>query len=400
VYILAHDENRIQFNFAPLHFNNMALNECSYMLEGYDKEWIPAGSQRSILYTNLSPGTYRFLVKARNADGTWSREPAALRFEIKPPWWLTWWALLGYLFALAAAIRGYITWRSGKLREEKKILEETVAERTRDLQTSIKNLEATQKQLVQSEKMASLGELTAGIAHEIQNPLNFVNNFAEVNEELLAEASESLDKNDIEDVRDLLVSIRENEGKIRHHGKRADSIVKGMLQHSRTGTGEKELTDINDLVDEYIRLSFHGYRAKDKLFNAQIDTSFDPDAGKVAVIPQDLGRVLLNVFNNAFYAMSKRKQASGDDYASLLTVSTQRKPSEVLIRIRDNGGGIPASIKEKIFNPFFTTKPTGEGTGLGLSLSYEIITRGHGGTMDVHTTEGDSTEFTIRLPIA
>ena len=395
---LAHNENRIQFQFGPLHFNNMAFNECSYMLEGYDKDWIPAKGQRSVVYTNLSPGHYRFLVKAINGDGVESRTPAVLAFEILPPWWMTWWALIGYLLVLALGIRGYILWRSRALREEKRILEETVATRTRDLEESLQELRATQDQLVQSEKMASLGELTAGIAHEIQNPLNFVNNFAELNEELLTESVDLIKAQDLDEAQSLLLDIKENTAKIKQHGKRADVIVKSMLQHSRSGSGEKEPTDINALVDEYLRLSYHGYRAKDKAFNALIETEFDPQVGSIQASPQDLGRVLLNLFNNACYALAKKTAAQGNAYEPRLRVSTKREGGKVVIRVRDNGTGIPESIVDKIYHPFFTTKPTGEGTGLGLSLSYEMVTRGHGGTMDVDTEEGAFTEFIIRLP--
>ena len=287
-------------------------------------------------------------------------------------------------------------------------LERLVAQRTAALTTqaeelrgALTELRATQAQLVQSEKMASLGELTAGIAHEIQNPLNFVNNFAEVSVELVAE----LEEERIRPVRDpgledeLLADLKQNLVKISQHGGRAASIVRGMLEHSRTSSGERTPTDLNQLADEYLRLAYHGLRAKDKTFNATLEPDFDPDLPLVPVLAQDLGRVLLNLLSNAFYAVRQRQQRGAAGYSPTVRVSTRRVGDEVEIRVRDNGGGIPESVKQKIFQPFFTTKPTGEGTGLGLSLSYDIVTQGHGGTLTVDSHEGQGTEFLIRLPV-
>jgi two-component system, NtrC family, sensor kinase len=273
----------------------------------------------------------------------------------------------------------------------------------RQLQTNRKTLTSlrqTQTQLIQSEKMASLGELTAGIAHEIQNPLNFVNNFSEVNRELLIEMKEEIDKGDLEEVRAIANDLIENEEKINHHGKRADFIVKGMLQHSRTSTGEKQLTDINILADEFLKLSYHGLRAKDKSFNAELITHFDEKLPKVNIAQQDIGRVLLNLFNNAFYAVNQKKKTANSDYKPEVSVSTSIEKNNLVIKVKDNGNGIPDTIKEKIMQPFFTTKPTGEGTGLGLSLSYDIVVKGHGGNIIVDTKEGEGSVFTIYLPIS
>jgi two-component system, NtrC family, sensor kinase len=273
-----------------------------------------------------------------------------------------------------------------------------------EIQTTLSELKSTQKQLIQSEKMASLGELTAGIAHEIQNPLNFVNNFSDVNKELLVEMKEEMDKGNTEDAKAIANDVIENEQKINHHGKRADAIVKGMLQHSRVSTGQKEPTDINGLADEYLRLSYHGLRAKDKTFNAESKTDFDGTIGKINVIPQDIGRVLLNLFNNAFYAVSERQKAKGrrlnaeSDYQPFVSVTTMKCDDKVQIIVKDNGNGIPQNIVDKIFQPFFTTKPTGEGTGLGLSLAYDII-KAHGGTLKVESKEGEGSEFVIQLPV-
>jgi len=268
---------------------------------------------------------------------------------------------------------------------------------------TLSDLKATQTKLIQSEKMASLGELTAGIAHEIQNPLNFVNNFSEVNQEMLEELkAESLKPKAERDEQleiDLITDLIENEQKINHHGKRADAIVKGMLQHSRTGGGEKQPTNINALADEFMRLSYHGLRAKDKGFNAEMVTHFDPDLPKINVIGQDIGRVLLNLFNNAFYAVNQKKKALNGDYKPEVTVTTLTENGQVIIKVKDNGVGMPEHIKEKIMQPFFTTKPTGEGTGLGLSLTYDMVVKGHGGNIQVNSVEGEGSEFIIQLPI-
>jgi len=258
-------------------------------------------------------------------------------------------------------------------------------------------LRSTQTQLIQSEKMASLGELTAGIAHEIQNPLNFVNNFSEVNDELLKELNAEADKGNLEEVKAIAKDISFNSEKINHHGKRADAIVKGMLQHSRSNSGQKEPTDINALADEYLRLAYHGLRAKDKSFNATIKADFDESIGTVNIIPQDIGRVILNLINNAFYAVGDKKKLSGNGYEPTVAVSTKKTNGKVEIKVSDNGNGIPQKVLNKIFQPFFTTKPTGQGTGLGLSLSYDIV-KAHDGKLKVETKEGEGSKFIIELP--
>ncbi|MBS1525726.1 MAG: histidine kinase [Bacteroidetes bacterium] len=278
-------------------------------------------------------------------------------------------------------------------------LEQKVAERTLELNRSLADLKAAQRQLVQSEKMASLGELTAGIAHEIQNPLNFVNNFSDVNKEMLVELREELDKGDIEEAKAIAVDIEQNEAKINHHGKRADAIVKGMLQHSRTSSGQKEPTDINALADEHLRLAYHGLRAKDNSFSAELVTGFDENIPAVNIVPQDIGRVILNLLNNAFYATQQKAKTAGPAYEPTVKVTTSLKPGFAEVRVKDNGNGIPENIKEKILQPFFTTKPTGEGTGLGLSLSYDIVVKAHGGKIDIKSKEGEGSEFIVQLPI-
>ena len=273
------------------------------------------------------------------------------------------------------------------------------------LEKTLSELKATQSQLIQSEKMASLGELTAGIAHEIQNPLNFVNNFSEVSKELLDEIKTELDNGNTSDAKDIADDVIKNLEKINHHGKRADAIVKGMLQHSRSSGGVKELTDINKLADEYLKLAYHGLRGKDKSFNATIQTNFDQTIGNINIIPQDIGSVLLNLYNNGFYAVNEKQKAESlkqkaesETYEPIVSVSTKRVEDKIVVSVKDNGNGIPQKIADKIFQPFFTTKPTGQGTGLGLSLSYDII-KAHGDEIKVNTIENEGTEFIIQLPI-
>jgi len=314
---------------------------------------------------------------------------------------------ISILFFVAVALFiVFILWRSN--RQQKKAnhsLNEKNVEierQSENLRKTLFELKSTQSQLIQSEKMASLGELTAGIAHEIQNPLNFVNNFSEVNKELLIEMKDEMDKGNIADANEIANDIIANEEKINHHGKRADAIVKGMLQHSRSSSGVKEPTNINALADEYLRLAYHGLRAKDKLFNATMITDFDEGIGNINIIPQDIGRVILNLITNAFYAaaLPPEEGFSDPDYVHNPTVwvSTKKEGNKVLISVRDNGPGIQQKILDKIFQPFFTTKPTGQGTGLGLSLAYDIV-KAHGGELKVETKEGEGSEFIIQLPV-
>ena len=307
------------------------------------------------------------------------------------------------------------------LAAQNETLEYQVTERTAALNQSLETLRATQAQLIQSEKLASLGELTAGIAHEIQNPLNFVNNFAEISVDMAEELREEIKKPEIDKglIEELATDLALNQEKINHHGKRASAIVKGMLEHSRTSTGIKEPTDLNALADEYLRLVYHGLRAKDSSFNATMETHFDPDLPHVEVVPQDIGRVILNLINNAFYAVAERSRstvaersrsavqqrtvetlhATSLPYQPTVIISTKRLDNAIEISVKDNGIGIPDAIKDKIFQPFFTTKPTGQGTGLGLSLAYDIVTKGHGGTLEVSSVPNEGTEFIIQLPL-
>jgi signal transduction histidine kinase/ligand-binding sensor domain-containing protein len=410
---LPHNQNRISLNYVALHFENPAQNQYAYQLVGYDKNWVMAGDQRSVTYTNLAPATYTFRVKASNSDGVWNEKGASVIVIINPPWWETWWARIIFLFAFIGVIWAIIYFRSRNLVRAKHLLERKVQLRTKEvleqkeeisaqrdsLEHTLDELKTTQTQLIQSEKMASLGELTAGIAHEIQNPLNFVNNFSEVNTELLEEMEQEIEKGDLAEIKALAVDIKENEKKINMHGKRADGIVKGMLEHSRSRSGQKEPTDLNVMADEFMRLSYHGLRSKDKSFNSELITHFDPGLPKIAVVQQDIGRVMLNLFNNAFYAVNQKQKMAGADYKPEVSVFTSTENGHVVIKVKDNGTGIPDAIKEKIMQPFFTTKPTGEGTGLGLSLSYEMVVKGHSGKIDVKSEEGNGSEFTVSLPL-
>jgi two-component system NtrC family sensor kinase len=313
---------------------------------------------------------------------------------------------------MVVSLLGIILFRNNKQRKKSNLLLTTqkneIEQQKKQVEVSMEQLQSTQSQLVQAEKMASLGELTAGIAHEIQNPLNFVNNFSEVSAELVDEMKSEIKKGNYDEVNVIADDVKQNLEKINHHGQRASDIVKGMLQHSRSSSGVKEPTDINALADEYVRLAYHSLRAKDKLYNATMKTDFDETIGNINIIPQDIGRVILNLITNAFYAVNEKSKQGIADYEPTVSVSTKRLNDKVEIKVTDNGNGIPPSILDKIFQPFFTTKPTGQGTGLGLSLSYDIV-KAHGGELKVETLpaeavaqagkEGEGSEFIILLPV-
>ena len=413
---LNHNQSTFSFGFTSIDFTaEEAVGQTSYMLENYDTKWRTESLDEIANYYNVPPGDYIFKVKSINSNGLASEKRVLI--TISPPWWTTWWAYTIFASAFAGSIWAFIHYRSLQLIREKRVLEQKVHARTEEvmqqkeeieaqrdnLEKAFKDLKETQTQLVQREKMASLGELTAGIAHEIQNPLNFVNNFSDVNremlEELKAESKKPKAERDEQLEIDLINDLIENEEKINHHGKRADFIVKGMLQHSRTGTGERQPTDINILANEFFKLSYQGLRAKDKSFNAELLTNFDEGLPKISVVQQDIGRVLLNLFNNAFYAVNQKQKTAGADYKPEVTVTTLTDNGQVVIKVKDNGVGIPDVVKEKIMQPFFTTKPTGEGTGLGLSLTYDMVVKGHGGIIQVESEEGKGSEFIIKLPI-
>jgi signal transduction histidine kinase/ligand-binding sensor domain-containing protein len=411
---LAHNQNTFAFEYSLIDFiNDEGDTHSFYKLENYDNKWRKENGDKTAGYYNVPPGRYIFKVK--NVSYNNEQTEKSVTIIILSPWWQTWWARLLFVAAFVSMLWMIIYYRSRRLLKAKRLLEEKVQLRTREvleqkaeiaaqrdnLESTLDELKTTQTQLIQSEKMASLGELTAGVAHEIQNPLNFVNNFSEVNTELIEELLEERKKDtrDFNSEEEILNAIKENEKKISMHGKRADSIVKSMLEHSRASSGQKELIDINALADEYMRLSYHGLRAKDKTFNAAMETNLDNNLPGIKVVPQDIGRVLLNLFNNAFYAVHQKKKQSKGNYVPEVTLTTLKKEGFVEICVKDNGDGIPENIKDKIMQPFFTTKPTGEGTGLGLSLSYDIVVKGHGGSITVNTKEGEFTAFIISLPI-
>ena len=415
---LSHSQNNLSLEFIAIHYSNSSKNKYSYKLEHYDNEWRDVGNQHVAFYSALPPGEYTFRVKASNDKGVWNEQGATLNIIINPPWWKTTWAYIGYAvivllagFSLDRYFRRLVLKRERERSRSRELEQAKEIEKAyHKLEQTHETLKATQSQLIYSEKMASLGELTAGIAHEIQNPLNFVNNFSEVNRELIQELKTCLSGRQVKDeklkiddkeVNELLKDITDNEEKISHHGKRADAIVKGMLQHSQKSSGQKIPTDINTLADEYLRLGYHGLKAKDKSFSAKIETEFDDSIEKINVIPQDIGRVILNLINNAFYAVNEKAKAHSSQltatYEPRVLVQTKKVNDKVEIIVRDNGNGIPQNIVDKIFQPFFTTKPAGQGTGLGLSLAYDVV-KAHGGEINIKTKQGEGSEFLIQLP--
>ncbi|MFQ5571886.1 MAG: two-component regulator propeller domain-containing protein, partial [Rhodothermales bacterium] len=442
---LSYGENDLYFEYVGLHYSNPDKNQYAYKLENFEDEWHYVGTQRTATYTSLEPGEYFFRVIASNSDGVWTEEAASVRVVIRPPWWMTGWAYTLYAFLFLAGVFATDRIQRARLirkeRERTQILEaelraeaaelqaekaelqaqavesearalraenarkEHELENARELEKAYQTLKATQAQLIQSEKMASLGQLTAGIAHEIKNPLNFVNNFAELCMELAEELDEEIEAHRdaplaavAGTLKSTLSDLKINAEQINKHGKRADGIVKSMLMHSRGTPGERGLTDVNQLLEEYVNLSYHGMRANQIGFNATLEQEYDEAVGEVSLVPQDIGRVFINLLNNAFYAVHQKALSSGDAYEPTVSARTRKLERAVEIRIRDNGTGIPARIRRQIFQPFFTTKPTGTGTGLGLSLSYDIVVQGHGGTLDVESEDGQFTEFIITLP--
>ncbi len=404
---LPNNQNFLQFQFTQADLARPTTASYSYILDGIDKNWsAPNSNPFTENYLNLPPGKYTFKVISKGLDGKWGKQ-SAFKFTITPPWYKTWWAYTLWALLILGLLRAYIVFRSRRLKKENKILEEKVKHRTVQLQKSLEDLQSTQSQLIQSEKMASLGELTAGIAHEIQNPLNFVNNFSEVSIELADELKTEINSSDLDpgkkkELESLIDDLVQNQQKINFHGKRADTIVKGMLQHSRSSSGVKEPTDINVLADEYLRLSYHGLRAKDKSFNATMETDFAEGLQKINVVSQDVGRVILNLITNAFYSVTEKKKTllntTGQQYEPTVWVSTKKINDNIEVSVKDNGMGVPQKVLDKIFQPFFTTKPVGQGTGLGLSLSYDII-KAHGGELKVENKEGEGADFIIQLPI-
>jgi ligand-binding sensor domain-containing protein/signal transduction histidine kinase len=458
---LGPDEGYVTIEYVGLHFSDPAQNTYRYRMPGIVDEWDEVGTRRDVTFPDLGAGRYTFEVQAANADGVWSDQSATIDLVVHPPWWRTWWALLGFAaLAVFALVRADRWQRARLLRQERERAERREAElraetaeaeqrkasaeadrqraeaavlkaenerkaaeleRTREveaanaklaaansqLETSLRELKATQAQLVQSEKLASLGQLTAGIAHEIKNPLNFVNNFADLSvelaQELRDEMTEAPDKpaaQVLDEVGDLIDDLQENCRRIREHGQRADRIVRSMLLHSRGGSSERGRVDLARFIDEYANLAFHGARANDSDFNVEIVKDFADDTGEVEVVPQEFGRVLINLLTNAFHAVQKRAAGAEPGFAPTVTLRTRRDGDVVRIDVEDNGTGIPDAVKGRIFEPFFTTKPTGEGTGLGLSLAHDIVTGVHNGSMSVDSVDGEGTTFHVALPVA
>ena len=419
-------KEKFEFHYAGISFVGPEKVIYKYKLEGFDNDWVDAGTRREAFYTHIPHGEYTFRVAARNNDGVWNEAGATATFIINPYFYQTGWFYAMCIFGFVGIGPGVYTLRVRQLKRRELELMSIVRERTKELQhekekteqafteaekhreeaeAALGELKDAQRQLVLSEKMASLGQLTAGIAHEIKNPLNFVNNFAALSSDLTRELRDEVNKqkdridpNNVIAIDELLNDLEQNVTKINEHGKRADSIVKGMLLHSRGKSGELQPTDINALLAEYVNLAYHGLRAQDQSFNIKIETTYDPAVGMMNVVPQNLSRVFLNIVNNGCYSTNEKKKNKGAGFNPTISVTTKNFSDKVEIRIRDNGNGIPKSVLDKIFNPFFTTKPTGIGTGLGLSLSYDIIVQEHKGEIRVDTKEGEYAEFIITLP--
>jgi signal transduction histidine kinase/ligand-binding sensor domain-containing protein len=392
---LDYDQNVVTIGFAAMDFSASDKNQFKYKLEGFDKDWTFAGSRREAIYTGLTPGEYVFIVKAVNSEGVWNEEGRSIRIVVLPPWWKTWWARTMFAIIGLGLLVFFIWLRTSSLRRTQTMLEHKVSERTQELHETITNLKQTQAQLVQNEKLASFGQLTAGIAHEIKNPLNFINNFSELGNELIGELKEAKTEEEREEIIGMLKSNLE---KINFHGLRVDSIIKSMLDHSRTAGSQKLLTDLNKLCDDYSNLAYHSIRANVQDFSCSLKKQFDYDLPSMNLNSQDISRVLLNMLNNAFYAVNEKRKTAGPDYNPEVVISTSRVKNTAMLVVYDNGCGISDEMKNKVFKPFFTSKRPGEGTGLGLSISYDII-QSHGGQMQMESTLNEFTRFTIRIPI-
>lgn len=404
---LNHNQNNLSIDYTGIHYSNPARNRFSYILENYDSGWRDVGLQRTAYYPNLPPGKYVFKVRAANSNGVWNEEGIRMSIVVNPPWWKTIWAYIFYgIMGVGVVIGIDRIQRQRLVRQEQERTRERELAQAKEIEKAYKNLEiaheslkSAQNQLVQQEKLASLGQLTAGIAHEIKNPLNFVNNFSEVSLEMIDEAMDEAklvgENPHAQETIAILTDIKSNLSKIHEHGSRADGIVKSMLMHSRGGTGTAEPTDLNGLVREYVNLAFHGMRAGKHAINVDIDLDLDESVGQFPLIAEDFSRVILNLCNNAFDALRERGAASSEPFTAKLRVSTIRTGDKVSIEIEDNGVGIPDNIKDKILQPFFTTKKGTQGTGLGLSITHDII-KAHGATLEIESKPG-RTVFKISL---
>ncbi|MCF1751641.1 sensor histidine kinase [Mariniradius sediminis] len=419
---LKHDQNALSFEFAALHFANPKKNQLAHMLEGFDADWI-YDNRNFASYTNLEPGEYTFKIRGSNADGIWNEEGKSIRIEILPPWWRTWWAYFGYGLVLVLGVFSVDRFqRKRLLQKEREHARDQELKHAKEIEVAYENLKAAQNQLVQQEKLASLGQLTAGIAHEIKNPLNFVNNFSDLSEELIEELEEALSKGDTKEANQIAADIKLNLQKIHEHGSRADRIVKSMLLHSRGSDGKKEPTDLNQLLREYTNLAFHGMRAGKNPINVDIQFDLDESLKPIPLIGEDFSRLVVNLANNAFDAMREKLSKTQNlptgqpgarhkmqealpthagengkpEYLPTLRVSTKLRDGKIEIVFEDNGPGIPEEIKDKILQPFFTTKKGTEGTGLGLSITNDII-KAHGGTLDIDSEANKYSRFKITL---
>ena len=392
---LGYDERNVTVEFVGLHFKNPAQNRYRYQLGGFDSGWVEAGTRRTASYTNLPPGDYTFRVAASNSDGVWNAEGRVLSLTVRPPWWGSAWAFVVYALVLASGVVAVDRIQRRRLvaRERERARERELAQ-AKEIERAYTELRAAKDRLVQQEKMASLGQLTAGIAHEIKNPLNFVTGFAGLSRELADELAAAPDDERAEIVADL----KANAEKIEAHGRRADAIVAQMMAHARGGSGERRVVSLNALVEEYAELALHGYSARRPDADVLLALDLDDDAGEVEVAPQEIGRVLVNLVDNALDAVRQRAEAEGNGYDPAVTVSTRRAGGGVEVRVEDNGPGMAEGVRARVFEPFFTTKPTGEGTGLGLSLSHDIVVQGHGGGLAVESEEGRGAAFALTLP--
>ena len=394
---LLNDQNDLTLEYVGLHFRHPERNEYAYMLEGYDEGWREVGAERRAIYTNLPSGEYTFRVKASNSDGVWNEKGRTLVITILPPWWQTRGMFLVYGLLFLVGVYGVDRIQRKRViaNEREKTRERELAQ-AKEIEEAYTRLKATQQQLIQQEKMASLGQLTSGIAHEIKNPLNFVNNFADLNAELFQELEQNPESK-IKDVLETIYAAKINAQQIKKHGKRADDIVKSMMQHAG-GEGERYEVAINPLVDEFVNMTYSSLQSQRPDLDVAIEKNLDVSTGSLTMIPQQIGRVLQNILSNALEAVYEKKQSLHGAYEPKVSVSTSRRNGHVEIRIADNGMGIPDQVRDRVFEPFFTTKPAGSGTGLGLSLSYDIVTQGHGGTLTVESAEGEGATFTIVLP--
>lgn len=405
--VLSHLENDITFEFVGIHFSSSSQTRYRHRMEGYDEDWVEVGDYRTARYTSLDPGEYVFHVSAKSGETSWEAAEASVFVTILPPWWQTWWMYTIYGLLLICGIIAINRYQRKRLITKERIhadLEKAKAieSTNNELQRALKHLTETQDQLIHTEKMASLGQLTAGIAHEIKNPLNFVNNFSSLSIGIVDELKTWIEEKggmDVPEVKELVDTLTMNAAKINEHGQRADGIIRSMLEHSRTGRGDCRNVDINKLVDEYVNLAYHGARARAQGLDVNLNRAYDQTTGKIEIYPQEIGRVLINLLDNAFYTVNEKRLSVNGHYEPQVSVSTKKAGNYIELRIRDNGLGIPKEIRDKIFDPFFTTKPTGSGTGLGLSLSHDIVVKGHGGRLVVESGEENGATFVIALPL-